>query len=238
MAGAAAPCETVQVAVAANFAVPARAIAAQFEKATGHVAALTSGATGRFYAQIKNGAPFDVFLSADDETPTRLDKEGNTVAGTRFTYAVGRLVLWSARAGYVDGRGDVLKTGTFRHLALASPKLAPYGAAAVEVMTRLGLAPALEPRFVLGESLGQTYTFIDTSNAELGFVALSQVLDNGQLKKGSLWPVPQNLHTPLVQDAVLLQRGKDNPAAAAFMHYMRSAPVQALIRTLGYEAPP
>ncbi len=229
--------ETAQVAVAANFTLPAKAIATQFEKHTGHQLALSFGASGRFYAQIKNGAPFDAFLSADDETPARLEKEGDTVAQSRFTYAIGQLVVWSASAGVVDGNGAVLRNGSFKHLALASPKLAPYGVAAVQAMTKLGVLAALEPRFVRGESLGQTFTFIDTGNAELGFVALSQVMDNGILKKGSVWRVPQDLHDPIVQDAVLLKRGKDNAAASAFLAYLRSAPVKAMIHTMGYETP-
>ena len=196
---------------------------------------LSSGATGKFYAQIKSGAPFDVFLSADAETPARLDAEGATVTGSRFTYATGRLVLWSPRAGVVDARGDVLRANTFRHLAIAAPRLAPYGAAAVQALGRLGLLAAVEPKFVQGESIGQTFGFVASGNAELGFVALSQVYENGQIKSGSGWVVPTDLHSPLRQDAVLLARGKDNPAAVALMRYLQTDRVRAMIRAYGYE---
>ncbi len=225
----------VQVAVAANFTAPMKQIAESFEKETGHQVLLSSGATGKFYAQIKSGAPFDVFLSADGETPARLDAEGATVAGSRFTYATGRLVLWSPRPGAVDSRGDVLRANAFRHLAIAAPRLAPYGAAAVQTLTRLGLLGAVESKFVQGESIGQAFGFVASGNAELGFVALSQVFENGQLKSGSGWVVPADLHSPLRQDAVLLARGKDNPAAAALMRYLKSDRVRAIIRAYGYE---
>jgi molybdate transport system substrate-binding protein len=225
----------VQVAVAANFFGPMKAIAADFEKATGHKAALSSGATGKFYAQIQSGAPFDVFLAADDETPARLDKEGATVAGSRFTYATGKLVLWSAKPDFVDNKGEVLKSAKFSHIALAAPKLAPYGAAAVETLTRMGLLAQLEARFVQGESLGQTFSFVATGNAELGFVALSQVWENGKIKSGSAWVVPAALHSPIRQDAVLLSRAKDNPAAAALMNFLKSDGAKAVIRSFGYE---
>jgi molybdate transport system substrate-binding protein len=225
----------VQVAVAANFAGPMKALAADFEKATGHKAVLASGATGKFYAQIQSGAPFDVFLAADDETPARLDKEGATVPGNRFTYATGKLVLWSAKPDLVDAKGEVLKSGQFAHIALAAPKLAPYGAAAVEAMTRLGVFARLEPKFVQGESIGQTFGFVSSGNAELGFVALSQVWENGKLKSGSAWIVPAELHSPIRQDAVLLNRGKDNAAAVALMAFLKSDAAKAVIRSFGYE---
>lgn len=227
--------QTVQVAVAANFTAPMKQIAESFEKETGHKVLLSSGATGKFYAQIKSGAPFDVFLSADDETPARLEAEGATVAGSRFTYATGRLVLWSPRAGVVDSRGDVLRANAFRNIAIAAPKLAPYGAAAVQTLGRLGLLAAIEPKFVQGESIGQTFNFVSSGNAELGFVALSQVFENGQLKSGSGWVVPAPLHSPLRQDAVQLARSRDNAAAAALMRYLKSERVRAMIRAYGYE---
>lgn len=225
----------VQVAVAANFFAPMKAIAAEFEKTTGHKAVLSSGATGKFYAQIQSGAPFDVFLAADDETPARLDKENATVAGSRFTYATGKLVLWSARPDLVDAKGEVLRSAKFAHIALAAPKLAPYGAAAVETLTRLGLLAQLEPRFVQGESIGQAFSFVSTGNAELGFVALSQVWENGKLRSGSAWIVPAELHGPIRQDAVLLARGKDNAAATALMAYLKSDAAKAVIRSFGYD---
>jgi len=227
--------QTVQVAVAANFTAPMKQIAQAFEKDTGHKVLLSSGATGKFYAQIKSGAPFDVFLSADDETPARLDAEGAAVAGSRFTYATGRLVLWSPRAGVVDARGDVLRANAFRNIAVAAPKLAPYGAAALQGLDRLGLLAVIEPKFVQGESIGQTFNFVSSGNAELGFIALSQVFENGQLKSGSGWVVPATLHSPLRQDAVQLVRSKDNPAAGALMQYLKTDRVRAMIRAYGYE---
>jgi molybdate transport system substrate-binding protein len=225
----------VQVAVAANFAGPMTVLAADFEKATGHKAVLSLGSTGKFYAQIRSGAPFDVFLAADDETPARLDKESATVPGSRFTYATGKLVLWSARPDLVDAKGEVLKSGSFAHLALAAPKLAPYGAAAVETMTRLGVLARLEPKLVQGESIGQAFGFVSSGNAELGFVALSQVWENGKLKSGSAWTVPAELHSPIRQDAVLLNRGKDNAAAVALVAFLKSEAAKAVIRSFGYD---
>lgn len=225
----------VQVAVAANFTAPMQVIAADFEKATGHKAQLSFGATGKFYAQIKNGAPFDVLLAADDETPAKLEKEGAAVAGGRFTYAIGQLALWSAKPGYVDDKGAVLKQGTFAHLALANPKLAPYGAAAVETLTKLGLLGSVESKFVQGENIAQTYQFISTGNAELGFVALSQIVENGTLKSGSAWIVPASLHSPIRQDAVALVKGKDNPAAAALLTFLKSDKARAVIQSYGYK---
>ena len=232
---AAAQAEVVQIAVAANFTAPARALAEIFASTTGHEAKLSFGATGAFYTQIKNGAPFDILLAADDERPIRLEKEGDTVPGSRFTYAIGQLVLWSAKPGLVDGEGAVLKGGNFNKIAIANPKLAPYGAAAVETMDKLGLAAALTPKLVTGESIGQTYNFIATGNAELGFVALAQVLDGGKLKSGSMWVVPAKYHAPIIQDAVILKRAAANPAAKAWMALMRSPNTQDFIRSYGYE---
>jgi molybdate transport system substrate-binding protein len=226
--------DDVQVAVAANFTAPMKLIATAFEKGTGHKAVLSFGATGKFYAQISNGAPFEVFLSADDETPARLEKEGTAVSGSRFTYATGKLVLWSAQPGAVDAQGDILKTGDFKKLAIASPKLAPYGAAALETMTKLGLLSRLEPRLVTGESLGQTYSFVASGNAELGFIALSQVYENGLIKSGSGWVVPEGLHSPIRQDAVLLSKGAGNKAATMLLAYLKTENAKAVIRAFGY----
>ena len=225
----------VQVAVAANFPAPMQAIAAGFERATGHKAQLAFGSTGKFYAQIRNGAPFDVLLAADDETPARLEKEGLAVGGSRFTYSIGQLALWSAKPGYVDDKGEVLKQGAFGHLAIANPKLAPYGAAAVESLDKLGLLAALQPKFVQGENIEQTFQFVSTGNAELGFVALSQVFDGGKLKSGSAWVVPPSLHAPIRQDAVLLARGKGNPAALTLLKYLKEDKARAIIKAYGYE---
>lgn len=227
---------TVSVAVAANFAAPMQKIAAAFEADTGHKAELSSGATGKFYAQITHGAPFQVLLSADDTTPARLEREGKAVANSRFTYAIGTLVLWSAQPGTVDAQGAVLKTGDFKHLAIANPKLAPYGAAAAQVMDRLGVAAALKPRLVQGESIAQTFQFVATGNAQLGFLALSQVMVDGKITSGSAWQVPATLHNPIRQDAVLLNPGKDSAAAAALLAYLRSDKARAIIRSYGYSA--
>lgn len=227
--------EVVQVAVAANFTAPAKALAEILAKTTGHEAQLSFGPTGGFYTQIKNGAPFDVFLAADDERPARLEKEGDTVPGTRFTYATGKLVLWSSKPDMVDDQGAVLKGGQFGKLAIANPKLAPYGAAAVQTMEKLGLTETLQPKLVTGESIGQTYNFIATGNADLGFVAMAQVLEGGRLKGGSMWVVPAQYHEPIVQDAVLLKRGANNPAARAWMELLRSERTRELIRSYGYE---
>lgn len=226
--------DQVQVAVAANFTAPMQKIAAAFEADTGHKAVLSFGATGKFYAQITNGAPFQVFLSADDTTPARLDREGRTVAGSRFTYAIGQLVLWSPNAHYVDAQGAVLKTGDFKHLSLANPKLAPYGAAAMQVLDKQGLTAQLQPRIVTGENIAQAYQFVASGNAQLGFVALSQVMEDGKITKGSAWVIPSNLHEPILQDAVLLAGGKDNPAATALMQYLRSDKARAVIKAYGY----
>jgi len=225
----------VQVAVAANFTGPMEKLAEQFQKDTGHKAIVASGATGKFYAQIRNGAPFEVLLSADDETPARLEAEGQAVAKSRFTYAVGRLVLWSAKANYVDATGAVLKTGDFTHLAIANPKTAPYGAAAVAVIDKLGLTARLQPRLVQGENIAQAFQFASTGNAELGFVAQAQVWRDGKFTAGSGWIVPATMHAPIRQDAALLTRGAKNPAAQALLDYLRTDKAKALIRAYGYE---
>ena len=224
----------VSVAVAANFTAPMQKIAAEFERDTGHKARLAFGATGKFYAQIRNGAPFEIFLSADDTTPAKLEEEGATVAGSRFTYAIGRLALWSAQPGVVDDRGEVLSRGAFAHLAVANPKTAPYGAAAMQVLRKRGLAEALAAKLVTGENIAQTHQFVASGNAELGFVALSQVWADGRLAGGSAWLVPAELHAPLRQDAVILAAGRDRPAARALAEYLRGAKAAAIIKSYGY----
>ena len=223
-----------QVAVAANFAEPIKAIAAVLEKTTGHTLKVTLGATGKLYAQIKNGAPFDVLLAADTTTPAKLEAEGLAQPGSRFTYATGKLVLWSAQVGRVDGQGLVLKAADLGKVALASPKVAPYGAAAVEAMGQLGLTAALAPRLVQGESIGQTFAFAATGNADVGFVALSQVLEGGKLKSGSVWVVPQHLYSPIRQDAVVLKKAATNAAAQALVTLLQSPNVKDLISSHGY----
>lgn len=223
------------VAVAANFAEPMRAVAEVLRRTTGHTLEVSVGSTGRLYAQIRNGAPFDVMLSADQKAPEQLEADGLAVPGSRFTYATGKLVLWSADATRVDARGDVLRDGTWRKLAIANPKTAPYGAAAIEAIDRLGLGAGITPRLVQGESIGQAHNFVFTGNAELGFVAMSQVLEGGRLKGGSMWVVPHDLYAPIRQDAVLLKRGEQNEAARALLQLLRSENVKALIRSYGYD---
>jgi len=226
--------EQALVAVAANFVPPFREVAMEFEKATGHTVQVVSGSSGNFYTQIKNGAPFDVFFSADNERPKLLEDEGLGVKGSRFTYAIGRLVLWSSNPDLVKGE-DTLRSGTFKHLAIANPKTAPYGVAAMQTMQKLGVWESLQPRLVLGENLGQTIGFIESGNAELGFLALSQVMDPKMKGKGSRWDVPVDKHEPIQQDVVLLAKGKDNAAAKALMEFMGGPQATAIIERYGYE---
>jgi len=223
----------VQVAVAANFVPAFKDIAAEFEKASGHSVQTTSGSSGKFYAQIKNGAPFEVFFSADDERPKLLEDEGLGVKGTRFTYAIGRLVLWSQDASLVTGE-ETLKAGKFKHVAIANPKTAPYGTAAMQALTKLGLWDGLQSKLVMGENLGQTSGFLESGNAELGFLALSQVMDDKLKGKGSRWDVPAHLHEPIKQDAVLLTTGEKNPAAKALLEFIQNEKGRAIIERFGY----
>jgi len=232
--GASSPAAEVSVAVAANFTAPMQKIALAFAQDTGHKARLAFGSTGSLYAQIKNGAPFDLLLAADDETPERLEKEGSGVVGTRFTYAIGKLVLWSKDATLVDAKGEVLRTGNFDKLAIANPKTAPYGAAALQTLTTLGLAQGLQARLVQGESVGQTLQFVSSGNAALGFVALSQVGVDGKISQGSAWVVPEALYAPLKQDALLLKGGKDKPAAQALLRYLRGERARTILKNYGY----
>ena len=225
----------VQVAVAANFTAPVQAIAADFERDTGNKVVASYGATGQFYAQIKNGAPFEVFLAADDTTPAKLESEGLTVPGSRFTYATGTLALWSAKDGYVDANGDVLKKNAFTHLAIANPKAAPYGLAATQALARLGLTQAVSAKIVEGQNISQAQQFVATGNAELGFVALSQIYKNGKITSGSAWLVPASLHEPIRQDAVILQKGKDNAVAKQFADYLKGPKAAAVIKSYGYQ---
>jgi molybdate transport system substrate-binding protein len=227
--------DEAKVAVAANFTGPMEKIASAFEHETGHKLVIAYGTVGKFYAQIKNGAPFEVLVSADDEIPMRLEKDGLALAESRFTYAIGKLMLWSTRPGLVDERGDVLKRGDFKYLAIANPKTAVYGAAAVDAMEKLGVYAALEPKLVQGENITQAYQFAATGNADLGFVALSQIYKDGRYAEGSRWVVPPELYPVLRQDAVLLTRGKGNAAAEALLVYLKSDAAKAVIRSYGYE---
>jgi molybdate transport system substrate-binding protein len=224
----------VQVAVAANFVAPLERIGKAFTAATGHGLQVSAGATGKFYSQIVAGAPFEVLVAADDETPKKLVAEGHAVAGTNFTYAIGRLVLWSAQPGLVDAQGAVLAGTQFNKLAIANPKIAPYGAAAIEVLKARGLAEGVSPKLVTAESIAQAYQFVATGNAEIGFVALSQVAVPGKPAPGSYWVVPANLYGEIRQDAVLLKAGEKNPAAAALLAYLKTPAARELIRSFGY----
>lgn len=233
----AAHADEVLVAVAANFNAPLARIAEGFEARTGHKLKAAAASTGKLYAQIGAGAPFEVLLSADDETPAKLEAEGRAVPGSRFTYAIGELVLWSAQPGLVDAQGAVLGSDRFRHLAIANPKTAPYGRAAMEVLRGRGLEAGIAPRLVTAESIAQAHQFVASGNAELGFVAWSQLSVPGQAPRGSWWKVPPNLHGEIRQDAVLLKPGQNRPAAAALLAYLRSEPAQAEIRAWGYRLP-
>jgi len=227
--------DEVQVAVAANFTAPIQAIAKGFEADTGHKLVAAYGATGQFYTQIKNGAPFQVFLAADDTTPAKLESEGDTVKGSRFTYAVGTLALWSAKEGYVDSKGQVLKDNQYQHLSIANPKAAPYGLAATQVLDKLKLTDATKAKLVEGQNITQAYQFVSTGNAELGFVALSQIFKDGKVTSGSAWIVPADLHDPIKQDAVILAKGKDSAAAKALVQYLKGPKAAAIIKSYGYE---
>jgi molybdate transport system substrate-binding protein len=226
--------DEIRVAVASNFSDAIKHIAKRFQLSTAHKVTLIFGSTGKHYAQIKNGAPFDVFFAADSVRPQRLEAEGLALTGSRFTYAFGKLVLWSPQSSYVDTEGKVLETGQFRYLSIANPKLAPYGKAAQEVLQTRGVWDALQSRMVRGENIGQTFQFVKTGNAELGFVAYSQLKQRGQSIEGSFWDVPQSLYTPIEQQAVLLQ---DNAAARSFMSFVKNVESRQVIEAYGYGIP-
>ena len=235
VAGTPARAAEVLVAVAANFAEVVSHLDPEFERRTGHTLLITTGSTGKLYAQIVSGAPFHVLLSADAATPARLEREGLAVSGTRFTYAIGALALWSRDPARIGGDGPaVLRDGDFRHLALANPDLAPYGVAARETMQSLGVWDGLASKLVMGENVGQVHSMVATGNAELGFVALSALRSPRTRTTGSLWEVPQRLHAPIRQDAVLLRAGAGNPGARAFLDHLGSASARAVIRAHGY----
>lgn len=225
------------VAVASNFAPTLDAIVEAFQAQDGHRITVASGASGKIYAQIRHGAPFDAFLSADQAKPAALVAAGLALPDSRFSYALGALVLWSADPARVDPLGQVLSRGDFRHLALANPRLAPYGVAALEVLQALNLLEATRLRWVLGENIAQAYQFVHSGNAELGLVARAQVWREGRLTGGSAWAVPASLHAPIRQDAVLLQAGRDNPAARALLQFLRGEQARRIIESQGYAWP-
>ncbi len=224
----------IRVAAATNVKGAIAAVAERFEEASGHRVTLIFGSTGKHYAQIVNGAPFDAFFAADDRRPRRLEAEGVAVAGSRFTYAVGRLALWSPGDGYVDPEGRVLGSGGFRRLAIANPRLAPYGEAARQTLVALGLWEGLEGRLVRGENVGQAFQFVDSGNAELGFVAWSQLREGGEPIRGSYWRVPPELHSPIEQQAVLLEESR---AARDLLAFVRGPEASRILADFGYEIP-
>lgn len=226
----------VQVAVASNFTKPMEKIAEAFKTKTGHDAKLSFGASGAFVTQIKNGAPFEVFLSADDKKAAPLVEEKLAVADTAFIYAQGKLALWSAQDKFVDDQGKVLEGDTFKHIAIADPKLAPYGTAAMQVLDQLKLTDKVKAKIVQGENIGQTMQFVSTGNAELGFVALSQAIAEPS-QTGSVWIVPDDLYAPINQQAVLLTKGENNEAAKALMDFLKSNEAVSIIETFGYKVP-
>ncbi len=226
--------EPVRVAVAANFAPCAQVLVQAFGTKTGQSVEVSTAATGTLYAQISHGAPFDVLLAADAETPEKLEKEGKVEPGSRFTYAIGQLALWSATPNVVDGQGAVLKYSNFKHLAVANPVLAPYGLAAQQVLTKLGLLQALQAKIVTGENVAQVHQFLASGVAELGFVAWSQVQKDGIFAKGSGWLVPLELYRPLRQDAVVLGRGRSRPEVKAWVEFLRSEQGKEIIGNCGY----
>lgn len=227
--GALAFASELRIAVAANFAAPAEAVARAFTEKTGIAVSVSTGSTGALFAQITQGAPFSVFLSADSARPQQLEYQGFGVAGSRFTYALGQLVLWSRDPDLITGNGSVLRSGSYTHLAIANPETAPYGAAAMEVLTSLGAVHAVGDRLVTGQSVAQAFSFVESGNAELGFVALSQVEQAGE---GSRWLVPKSLYTPIRQDAILLDA--DNDQARVFMDFLKSTQVREIIARFGY----
>jgi molybdate transport system substrate-binding protein len=222
----------VQVAVAANFTDTAKDIAAAFEKKTGNHVVMSFGPSGGFFSQIEQGAPFEVFLSADAERPVKLEADGFGIKGTRFVYAYGTLILWSATPGFVDNKGTVLAKGQFEHLAIADPASAPYGVAAIEAMKKLGVYDKIQPKIVKGTSIAQAYTFVNSGSAELGFIALSQVY---KFPRGSIWYVPKDSYTAIDQQAILLKPGENDPAARAYLDFLKSPEAVKIIKSYGYE---
>ena len=228
--------DEARVAVASNFSGPLKELVTEFQKGTGHQVTFVAGATGKLAAQISQGAPFDIFLSADQESPVRLENEGQVVPGSRFTYALGRLVLWSSKTGFAKDGSEVLKKGNFSKIAIANPLLAPYGRAALEVFKYLNVESEMKGRTVLGENIAQAFQFVSTGAADLGLVARSQ-LSGAKMIEGSAWLVPSEYYSPILQDAALLSRAKDNPAARGFLIFLKSDRAREKIRAAGYDVP-
>lgn len=226
--------QEVRAAVAANFTAAMNELSRAFNAATGHRVVASFGASGQLFAQIANGAPFDLMLAADNQYTARLIEDGLAVADSRFVYARGKLALWSSNPGYVDAGGQVLKDARFEKIAIANPKLAPYGRAAEQTLQALGLFEPLQPRFITGENIGQTQQFIASGNVPLGFVALAQVLALPEAQRGSYWIVPADLYQSLDQEAVLLKSAEHNEAARAFLAFLKTAEARDIIAKLGY----
>lgn len=226
--------DDILVAVASNFKAPMEKISAQFSEKTGHKLLISFGATGKFYTQIKNDAPFDVLLSADQEHPAKLVQYNLALKETQFTYGIGKLVLWCPDSKIVDSKGEVLLKGSYKHLAIANPKLAPYGVAAQETLSKLGLWEKGQSRLVFGENITQTHQFVASGNANLGFVAYSQLIIPKQAIKGSFWLVPQEMYSPLKQDAILLTKAKNKIAAKEFLAFLKSESAKTIIKEYGY----
>lgn len=227
--------ETARIAVASNFGDVARLLAQRYGQQSGHRIQVSTASTGKLYAQISHGAPFDVLLSADTATPRRLAGEGLAIDASSYDYARGRLVLWSREPGRVRDGEALLRAGSFNKLAIANPELAPYGAAAREALQHLGRWEALQPKLVLGENVGQAMQFVFTGNAEVGLLPRSLVLEARKKTRGASWLVPQAWHQPIVQRAVQLSRARDNAAASGFLRYLRTDAARALIRAHGYD---
>ncbi|MFZ2162474.1 MAG: molybdate ABC transporter substrate-binding protein [Sideroxyarcus sp.] len=227
----------VSVAVASNFAAPMERLAPLFQKESGHAVKVSTGASGKLYAQIRGGTTFDVFLSADEEMPKQLMQDGFAVGGSRFVYATGRLVLWSTQSGLVDDKGAVLNKGNFNMLAIANPIFSPYGVAAKETLTKLTMWNSIQRKLAKGENVTQTYQLAATEKADLAFIALSQVMRDGKVTSGSWWLVPPEMHQPIRQSAVLLSHAKDQAAAKAFLVFLKSERARAVMRGFGYEMP-
>lgn len=227
--------EDLHLAVAANFTAPMEKLATAYFEETGYKAIMSYGATGKLYAQIKNGAPFQIFLSADQETPKKLIQEGRGIVGTQFTYSIGKLVLWSTQKKWASSTDEILKKGDYKHLAIANPKLAPYGAAAKEILVKMGIWATVQPRLVIGENIAQTHQFIASGNADLGFVAYSQIKKDGKNPERQYWVVPQAMYSQIKQDAVMLLSGKQSVAAKKFFEFMKSKKAKAIIAEFGYD---
>ncbi len=225
----------LNIAVASNFATTAKQLAQIYHQTTGNNVVISSASTGTLYNQIKNGAPFAVLLSADTTTTAKLIADNLVIESSNYTYATGRVVLWSKQANYVDNNGSILKTQSYNHLAVANPKLAPYGAAGYQVINYFKLAEQLKTKIVTGDNINSTYQLIASGNAELGFVALAQIMRNGKITSGSAWVVPDNIATPIKQTAVVLTSAKNNPIAYDFMNFLKSSQAQQIIHSYGYQ---